>query len=651
MLHKEPNECWHVRLLLIWMLMFSTVSGFGIRAGTSSRQSGSTPAWQEKPQNNSVRTKQSGASAKELEPQRKDLKPSAEPNSKPDTPGNVALDQKKQQGLDLLEGVLSRSRRITPIDYRILTDVEAATILWSLDRDRSISILKDSITLMRALAEKKDSPTATDRSREMRIKKLRFLVVRKIARLNPELVQELVSDDDKSTEPIQGEWTEESRALMNLAKEQIQQDPKSAARLFEQSLALGASDWTSFLEKLSQRDNNEAERTATVLIDRLRDSSITPIALRNLARFVLAPDRSSSFREHFFQSVAVRLRRDIRPDVSASDLEDDLRLAREIGWWTKAQAPQFEAEFGSIASVFEAAFAARSLASPGPAAVKTLSVQTTLPAKSGDTSGITEALRKVAQLADPGARDRQYQKLAVEAAFSADAGLAEEIMSKIDSEPARLETTALVYNPLVKKAINESDWSQAQKQASKIRQPLARTLAYDGIAQAMLKAKQDKQTVIGVYTEAETQLDREAPAATVAKAYLMLSKPLYGLDRDRALDAVKSCAYVLNKLDIKDEPLEESGIASSVAAWVRFTDPSLSADEILNLPDLIAAAFEDLARRNSDDALSVAEAIRNEGVYSMAQLAISKVLLEKQRCTAIRPGTSQKLADESPYSV
>jgi hypothetical protein len=209
--------------------------------------------------------------------------------------------------------------------------------------------------------------------------------------------------------------------------------------------------------------------------------------------------------------------------------------------------------------------------------------------------------------------------------------LAEEILSKIDNEAVRIETTALVYNPLVKKANSESDWSRAREYASKIREPLARTMALVSTADAMSKSKQDKETVAGVYDEASAQLAKEFATERVVKAYLLVARPLFTSDKQRALDAVTSAIYTLNKLAIKDDPVEESPAGPSARAWVRFTDPSLSEDEILNLPDLCAATFQDLARRDSEEALGIAESFRNEGLYSLAQLAVARVLFEEAK--------------------
>src|SRR5215813_14338788 len=110
-------------------------------------------------------------------------------------------------------------------------------------------------------------------------------------------------------------------------------------------------------------------------------------------------------------------------------------------------------------------------------------------AASGDTQEISDSLRQISKLPDARQRDAGYQRLAAQAAFKTDVTLAEYIISRIDDENIRQETTMMVYSPLVRKAISETDWSQAQKFASNILDPLGRTLVFESIAKAMSQSR------------------------------------------------------------------------------------------------------------------------------------------------------------------
>ncbi len=546
----------------------------------------------------------------------------------------ASSENKKQLALSLLEEVLASSHRIAPVEFRIMTEVEAATLVWEFDKERSISMFKSVIEAMRQLLEERGETTVINDYRRSKERRLWFLALRKITALQPELVQELLLGDSRGDEhkgAFKIEWTEEARAVMSIANQRIGEDPKFAARLAEQSLALGAADWTSFLIRLGKRDSGEAERLAIRLMDILRDSSSNPGNLRNMVRFVFTPGRSATLKEYFFQSLAIRLRRDIRPDATFLELEDGLSIAREMRRLAAADFPHWQQEFDNISFVIEELFRERSLSLPGSPRKITVDLSRTSPARPGDTQEITDAAAQVEAVRDPKAIDKEYRNLAVQAAIKADVGLAEKLLSKISDEKLRRETTVSVYSPLVRQALGESDWSQAQKQALKIADPLGRTLAFETIARAMSGSNVKKALVIEIYNTAMAELERDDRTDRVAKAFLLLARSLYPLDMERGLEAVRSCIYVLNRLDEGEEPLQESEIGSALEIWVRRPEPTLKPDEILDLTNLVTNAFEDLARRDVEVALWIAWELRDRGMYSLAQLAISKVLLEEAK--------------------
>ncbi|HWP42483.1 MAG TPA: hypothetical protein VNO14_04560, partial [Blastocatellia bacterium] len=101
--------------------------------------------------------------------------------------------------------------KITPAEYRIFTEVEAATLLWNIDRERSITILRGVVKAMRQLLESAKVSTVITPFRKSKERRLWFLAMRKIAALKPELVQELVlenSSEDQSKRMTTGDFTE-----------------------------------------------------------------------------------------------------------------------------------------------------------------------------------------------------------------------------------------------------------------------------------------------------------------------------------------------------------------------------------------------------------------------------------------------------------
>ncbi len=535
--------------------------------------------------------------------------------------------EKRQQAMSLLEEVLATAYKITPVEYGILTQVEAATLLWQSDKDRALAILKRSVEAMSALLEEaKDSKTAA-RPQSEKQRRLRFLVFLKIARLNPDLIREMTpnTSGDKHTETISAEWTDEARALMLVAEEQIDQNPESAARLAEQSLSLGVVDWQGFLFRLNLRDNSQAEQLAVNVMNRLRNSPVKPSHLLNFNSYAMRTDSSAQLQEQFFSSLAARLRRDIRPDANANEIRSSLQTAR-IAMQMVTSLPHWQSEFADIVQTLESLFTARNLPLPGHPVRVSVDTSMMNPSSVGDTQGVAEIAERMVTVKDSRTRDREYQRLAFTAASNSDARLAEELLSKIDDEETRCSTSMMIYSPLIRKELSERNWTQAQKYAAKITHPLGRTIVLDSIAQAMPKA--DKLAVKEIYDSAAAQLYREVPTEKVAKAFLFLAKSLFRADPEGSLEATKSAVYVLNKLRTNDDLSAESEARGALSTWLRLPS-SIDADEAMDLTEMILPLFKDMAKRDANSAMATAYSFSHAGLYSLAQLGIARGLMEE----------------------
>jgi hypothetical protein len=541
--------------------------------------------------------------------------------------------QKKALAMSFIEEALEAARRIEPIEYGILVQAEAAGVVHRFDKSRSDLILRNAVARLRELlARDAESAKGIDRSRQ----KLRFQVLRKIAAINPVLLSELSvkSTNNEMRPTISGNWTEEARALISVALDQIENDPKLAARLAEQSMALGYSDWQSFLTKLGRRDNNEAERLAIVLMNNLRSSELSAVMLTNLKGFMLSPDRSPKLQAYFFQSLLMRLRRDLQPDTPIECLAEDLLVAQQASQLSPVSLNDLQSEFLSTASAFEKMLIDRSATVPPEPRRRMIDVSLLLPATPGDTQEIESALPQVARIPDSQSRDSEYRKLAERAASKANVGLANEILSKISDDAMRQATTVTVYSPLVRKALADSNWSEAQKHAANILDPLGRTLAIDAIAQAMLRSGEEKLAVISLYRFAFDQLVRDWRTEQVAKALLIVAKSLYPLDSEAGIAATKSAVFVLNRLTTDDGGTQEATIGPAVTSWLSISNHSLRADEVLDTSELLGAVLRETAKHDLETALLASNELSHRGLSALARLAISKLLLEQATATA-----------------
>jgi hypothetical protein len=548
------------------------------------------------------------------------------PNNGP----NTSPAEKEKLALSLIDGALAGIDKINPVEYSILVQVEAATLLWRLDKERSISLLKSGVMSLRKLREE-ERESKEKQIVSKRRQTLRSLAMRKVAALKPDLLKNLSADyssEDKTAQAVSAEWSQEAKALIAVASDEIAKKPKLAAQLAEQALPLGMVDWAGFLSNLSQRDAGEAEKLAATIINRMRGSLVHPSAIYDLKRFVMASERPQELKRLFLQSLAAQLRLNIRPDKTAHELTGYFYTAREMQSIAGADFPNWQAEFADIASTVGAIFTERLLAIPGPPIRRIVDPSLMNEVKPGDTQEISKGLPRVEAMIDSKARDRGYQQLAAQAGIRTDFSLAESIISRIEDDAIRIETTAMVYRPMVRKAMSESNWSYAQRLALNVQDPLGRTLLLDQIAQAMAQAHEDKSQVMDVYRLAIGRVQREESTQKVGKAFLLLAKSLLPIDHDAGLDAANSAISVLNKIAKEDDPLEEAPLGEAVSSSVNLPNSFLNSEDVLVLPELLGNVLKDIAKRNADESVMIADGLAHRGLYSLARLAISKALLE-----------------------
>jgi hypothetical protein len=597
-------------------------------------------------QGTETQSKQTGESKNkaELKGEGSSLKP------RPSEQGNeetlAATERKKQLMASLLEGVLASAHRITPVEYGLVVKVEAATLLWESDRDRAQAVLKKAWDGMRELLEEKKSGDARP---SRKLQKLRFAVLRRMARLDPGLLNQLAPDSstgDIKPVTVLGKWTDEARAIISVAQEQVDSNPALAAQLAQRSLPFGLVDWVPFLDKLSQRDSALAEQVAATLMAQFANGPVSPIELLRLDRFVLAPNRSPQLREQFFQVLEMRCMQGLRPDASTEVLRIGSQTAqRALGMATGRLWP---AKFQELIFQYDFLLSSRS-AGPTPA-LQTKLVDTSMmnPAKAGDTAEIEEASQRAQRTSDSKGRDKEYQRLAAAAASKENLSLAEELMSRIEDDGIRREATLGVYGPIVRKDLSEGDWTKAQTDALKISYPIGRTLVLDIVAQMILRSgKAKKDEILDVYDTALWKLGRDGSTEDVAKGFLVLAKSLGPIDADRSLEAVNSVIFVLNKLTKGADWLADSETSGALASWVSLPIPTVRYDEVLELTEMIGPLFKEMTKRDPSKAESTAYELAHLGLSSLAQLGIVSEL-QKELHASARPVPEASSKRKSP---
>ncbi len=550
----------------------------------------------------------------------------------------LSAQQKKMMALSTIDEVLAAAHKITPVEQGVLVQVEAATLLWRFDKDRSFSILASAVESLRKLLDDEKSDKGSRRLTN-RQQMFRASILRRIARLSPDVLKRLLDSADDNRAESLFVSTPEAWAILQTAEQMIGEDMEAAIKLAEQSLSFGLGGWTGFLMMLNNRDSQRAQQMTFSLIDRLRESSTSPSNFQMVNLIVFGRDVSVSLQDHYFRSLAARLRRDIRPDLSARELKLDMITARQASSLAARVSPQWRAAFEEIAASLDALHVERYQS--GFTAPRSISIDTSAMegAKSADTREIEEAGSKTNSIRDSRSRDKEYQGLAASAALRADVRVAEDMLSKIENDDVRRETTVMVYGPLAQKALSDADWSLAHLLASKITDPLARTIILDQIARRCPQTKEGKQKAKEIYDSADAQLRRDLPSEAVAKAYLILAASLLQTDPPAGIEAARSAVYALNKAVLSDDEIENSAAINALAPWITLSGPSFSHSEALEITELISPLFKEMTKRNADEAQAIAYGLKHQGLYSLAQLGIAKEMLEE---AAVRKPSQHK---------
>jgi hypothetical protein len=550
-------------------------------------------------------------------------------SEQPQGAGEELSQQKRQMARSIIDGALATAHQVSPVEYGILVQVEAASLLWEVDKETAHYVLLNAwermLALLKDLTRKDSQPSRAEFAR------LKSTILRKVIRLKPELVRELsgLSSDGNSDETtVLGDWTEEAQAMVTVAEEKIESSPSSAASLLHNSLALGISgNLSGFLIKLGRRDKELAEREAMSLMSRLRNSSAPPLVFANLSAFVFSDvSGSTRLKEHYFDSFAARLRLSVRPFLPADDLEDSLNAARYAAR-RAAGLTRWETEFAQIISDLELLYKYRS--SPVPRSPQTKKIDVFANTAGSDITRIREAVKRVESLMSPQARDKEYNKLAASAALLGEAQLAEDLLSKIEDEELRRITSVSVYGSLIRKALVNSEPDQAKAYAMRITDPLGRSLVVDWIARAMAKAGKTKQVIKEFYNSAVSQLQRELPTHNTARGMLILAKSLLTTDQESGTDAMRAMVSILNQGTSNRPFSKESSVPDELGNWMSMSSAMLKVSDVLDLSEMIGPAFQDLAKRDFNEAQNLALSLSHRGLSLLSQLATARVLLEE----------------------
>ena len=562
-----------------------------------------------------------------------------------DTASDVPLDsvedlarKKTQSAKTLLEDILITNHRIDPVEWSILIQVEAATLLWDLDRDLARSYLLKSFdrlrTLIRGSTDAKAAPPRAE------LENLKAAILRNVARVDRDLLREfagLRETERRDEVAILGEWTQEAQALVTVADEEIEQNPTHAAGLLQQSLSLGISgNLSGFLAKLRRRDPKLADTTAQTLLSRLRDSTVSPLVLLNLGSFVFSSQtKNSSLINTYFDALSTRLHLCVRTGIAVDEF-DDCKSAVRFAITRAAGQPRWETEFSGIESEFGALESRRADTRPAPI-TKRLERPNVMASAGENTLELREEAKRVESLTGPENRDPEYAKLAAAAALKGDLSLSEALLSSIDNETVRRKASFSVYGPFVRRAAGDDDWEQAKTLALKVSHSLGRSLIVDWLGRSMAKVPKFKEDTKVFYEAGVAAAQRDSPTLEASAGLLVLAKSLLPVDKQSGLAAIRAAVFSLNRVPPTRPFSHTMDIPAETGSWMGQPSAMLRASDLLDVSELLSATFQELAKLDASEAQNLTAGLWNRAFSATAQLGVAKQMLEEAKDLKTRP--------------
>ena len=133
----------------------------------------------------------------------------------------------------------------------------------------------------------------------------------------------------------------------------------------------------------------------------------------------------------------------------------------------------------------------------------------------------------------------------------------------------------------------------------------------------------------------------------LVKAYVILANAVTPLDGDVGFDVTNSLVSAINKLSIDNVQLGQSklnpALSSYAFSYVK-SRGSLSADDILDLTEMIGPFFEQLAKGDCENAENTASRLDHSGLRALAKLGISRALSQEPQKPKAMPQIQQRAA-------
>jgi hypothetical protein len=560
--------------------------------------------------------------------------------AKPTKPNQSVTSADKEQEKQIKEIALSavgdeidRAKRFDQMKDRIMVWAAAADVLWDIDSVRAKGLLRDSYALIEQVAATpKDSekPYMTALRKIALQSRMRGEILSVAQKHDPGFLKELMKDVKEDPQEVQsnhdqpsvfGSSSFEKQALASLASQLATTDPEKSVQYAINSLGYGVpQEFGEIFKKLIATNPTHAKQLFAKSVEvysldnalNLYDAMI----LTSYLRFLPAPESDTGLVQKLLDT-SLRKSQAVLQKALASEKKNMMSINALITV-NKFMYPYYQTYWVEKLPEVNSL-----LAQANP--------QEEFKPDAGDSSETdakssrVEALIERAEKAD---KDDEADALYFEAglllARQKNFARSLDVIGRAKNDEKRLVIQTYVFRQQAEEFIKTGDLFEAAKVIKKIKEP--EYIAELTVMFTKSVKKQDKWLGVSVLEDAKNYFESNAPSAEYSRAYLWLASAFANFDDSRAFDLMYSAIKSANKARELDDIRSETKLVSLGG----------SSNKVVltgGVKGDFRSGFARLARKDLNQALTVAQTFDNQLLKSLAVIASAEAVLIKPKKT------------------
>ena len=555
----------------------------------------------------------------------------------------------ERKALALLEETLQGVQVLKLAENRAAIRAQAADLLWPRDEKRARALFRDAVTDL-AAAQAAQRAGSRDGRAAWVVTQLRSQLLYTAAARDPQLALELLRDSRPASEEgaaPSGDPDQELRLEQSITALAVENDPKVALRLAEESLDKGVTFGVlGLLQRLRQKDPESATKLAGEIVVKLRGQTLSGgrealMVATSLLRSVMLPQSG----EIYFGGLPPPATRPGEKPKTLVMEDGDLRELADI---VAAAALRDSSAMGAYGLMMQIRPLLPELEKRAPARAAQLRQRLTEMDKLLDprmrawsqfealTSRPADSILEEAAKAPEEMRGELYKAAAMKLLQGGDAERARQVLNDNLRGQDREQMLALVDQSETARAVAKGDTDAARATISRIKSKERRAAALAELA-VLFATKGDKKTAAQLLEEARGLVERQPESERGVEALLEVARGYALVEPARTFEMIDplvehandllAAAALLEKfgqgggLFRKGEMIVAPGLGEMGGAYVRYVK-----------------ALAELSRVDFDRTRATADHFNRDEVRLMARLVVARSVLSDRLGDPATPG-------------